>query len=83
MNVKGTAIRACSELSPGDRVEAWREDRVIHRGRVLAVIPAMELFWILDSRTGTRQLLDFEQLRVLHCPVRTVPDLPNAEPTVA
>lgn len=82
MPVQGTAIRTCSELSPGDRIEAWREDRVIHRGRVLAVIPEMGLFWILDSRTGTRQLLDLRQLRVLRCPIHAVPRPPHTEPTV-
>ncbi|MFP3461359.1 hypothetical protein R5O87_10955 [Arthrobacter globiformis] len=65
-------IRACSELSPGERVEAWRDGTLIYRGRVLAVVPALELFWIDDARTGTRQLLDLDQLRVLQCPLRAV-----------
>jgi hypothetical protein len=65
-------IRACSELSPGERVEAWQDGTLLHRGKVLAVVPALELFWIDDARTGTRQLLDLDQLRVLQCPLRTV-----------
>lgn len=67
-------VHSCSELSPGDRIEALREDRLLYRGRVLAVIPELDLIWILDARTGTRQLLDLDQTRVLHCPVRAVPD---------
>jgi hypothetical protein len=76
-----TEVITCSELSPGDQVEALRDGLVLHRGRVLAVVPALELFWILDARTGTRQLLDLEMLRVLRCPVRAVPDLPDPEPS--
>lgn len=76
-------VRSCSELSVGDHVEALRDGRVLHRGRVLAVVPAMELFWILDVRTGTRQLLDLDMLSVLRCPLRTVPDLPGPEPSAA
>ncbi|MDR6556612.1 DNA-binding transcriptional ArsR family regulator [Arthrobacter pascens] len=67
-------VRSCSELSVGDHVEAQRDGRVLHRGRVLAVVPALELFWISDARTGTRQLLDLEMLSVLRCPVRAVPE---------
>jgi hypothetical protein len=60
MSVQGNAIRNCSELSPGDRIEAWREDRVIHRGRVLTVIPevghyltTISLGFLAKSRTGS------------------------------
>jgi hypothetical protein len=77
------AVLDCSELRPGDRIEAWREGRLLHRGRVLDVIPQMDLFWILDARTGTRQLLDLEMLRVLHCPVKAVFGCPGPEPTAA
>ena len=68
------AVRSCSELSVGDHIEAQRDGRVLHRGPVLAVVPALELFWISDAKTGTRQLLDLEMLSVLRCPVRAVPD---------
>lgn len=69
-----TVVRSCSELSVGDHVEAQRDGRVLHRGRVLAVVPALELFWISDAKTGTRKLLDLEMLSVLRCPVRAVPE---------
>ena len=79
----GARVRACSELAVGDQLVARRDGRVRYRGRVLAVIPALELFWILDARTGTRPLLDLEMLHVLHCPVSAIPDLPVREPSVA
>jgi hypothetical protein len=47
---------------------------------VLAVVPELDMFWILDSRTGTRQLLDLEQLRVLRCPLRVLPSPPDRDP---
>jgi hypothetical protein len=47
---------------------------------VLAVVPELDMFWILDSRTGTRQLLDLEQLRVLRCPLRVLPSPPDRGP---
>ncbi|HEY9357448.1 MAG TPA: hypothetical protein VIQ52_14200 [Arthrobacter sp.] len=71
-------VHSCSELSPGDYVEAMRDEQVLYRGRVLAVIPELDLIWILDARSGTRQLLDLDQMRVLHCPVRAVTDTPGA-----
>jgi hypothetical protein len=33
---------------------------------VTDVVPALELFWILDARTGTRKLLDPEALEIRH-----------------
>lgn len=50
---------------------------------MLAVIPPMDLFWILDSRTGTEQLLELDMLRVLHCPVTAGTDGLDPEPTAA
>lgn len=76
-------VRACSELAVGDHVEARRDGRVLHRGQVLATVPALELSWILDASTGTRQLLDLEMLHVLLCPVSAVHDLSRPEPSAA
>ena len=78
-----TPVSSCSRLSVGDRIEALRDGRVVHRGRVLDVVPALELFWILDDRTGTRRLLDLEMLSVLHCRVHGISDLPEPEPSAA
>lgn len=80
MDGQGAHIRSCAELSPGDRIEAWRGDRPLYRGRVLAVVPELDMFWIRDSRTGTRQLLDLDQLRVLRCPLRVLPSPPDRGP---
>jgi hypothetical protein len=78
-----TPVVSCSGLSVGDRIEALRDGRVVHRGWALDVVPALELVWILDDRTETRQPHDPEMLSVLRCRVRGVPDLPEPEPSAA
>ncbi|TLM84484.1 hypothetical protein FDW83_07120 [Pseudarthrobacter sp. NamE2] len=55
-----------AQLRVGDNIEAWHRGRLFHRGRVTGVVPALELFWILDARTGTRKLLDPEALEIRH-----------------
>lgn len=62
-----------AQLRVGDQIEAWHRGRLFHKGRVTDVVPALELFWILDARTGTRKLLDPEALEIRHvepAPVR-------------
>jgi hypothetical protein len=63
-------IRTSSELSVGEEIEAWHKGRLFHRGRVTETIPTTDLFWIVDSRTGARKLLDVEALEI----VRAEPD---------
>jgi len=58
-------VRTCSELSAGEEIEAWHKGRLFHRGRVTETIPSTELFWIVDSRTGSRKLLDVEALEIV------------------
>lgn len=58
-------VRSCGELSVGDEIEAWHNGRLFHRGEVLRTVPATDLFWIRDGRTGTRRLIDAEVLVIL------------------
>ena len=60
-----TIVRASSELSVGEEIEAWHKGRLFHRGRVAETIPTTDLFWIVDSRTGARKLLDVEALEIV------------------
>jgi len=55
-----------AQLRVGDQIEAWHRGRLFHKGKVTDVVPALELFWILDARTGTRKLLDPEALEIRH-----------------
>jgi hypothetical protein len=53
-------------LRIGDTIEAWHQGKLFHRGRVTDVVPALDLFWILDARTGARKLLDPDALEIRH-----------------
>ena len=70
-------------LSPGERIEVWREGTALHRGMVLETLPAMDLLWILDECTSSRQLLDLDLLRILGCTVRILPERPDRKPAAA
>ena len=52
-------------LQAGDYIEAWHNGKLFHQGRVTDVVPKLDLFWILDARTGTRRLLDPEALEII------------------
>lgn len=58
-------IRRSSELNVGDEIEAWHNGKLFHRGTVTQTVTAVDLFWILDARTGTRRLIDAEALVIL------------------
>ena len=85
-----------NRLQAGDYIEAWHNGKLFHQGRVTDVVPKLDLFWILDARTGTRRLLDPEALEIIRRE-DTAPDgsaprnypagapnrTPNAEPMSA
>jgi hypothetical protein len=58
-------IRSSAELNVGDEIEAWHNGKLFHRGAVTQTVTGVELFWILDARTGTRRLIDAEALMIL------------------
>jgi hypothetical protein len=62
-------VRSCGELSAGEEIEAWHRGRLAHRGTVASTLEEIDLFWIIDARTGARRLLDLEQLSVRRIPV--------------
>ena len=62
------AIGSCYELGSGDAVEAFHEDMLIYRGPVTEVVPDHGLFWILDTLTGGRRLVDMSELEVVRIP---------------
>ena len=57
-------VRSGAQLAVGDEIEAWHRGRLAHRGTVSSTFRDIDLFWIIDARTGTRRLLDLEQLSV-------------------
>jgi hypothetical protein len=61
-------VHDLGNLSPGDMIEAWHEGRRYNRGKVLQTVPSMGMFWILDTGSGTRKLIDFEALHIRPIP---------------
>jgi hypothetical protein len=61
-------VQSSAQLAVGDQVEAWHRGRLAHQGTVSSTIQDIDLFWIIDARTGTRRLLDLEQLSVRRVP---------------
>jgi hypothetical protein len=60
-------IISCRDLSPGDLIEARYNGHMYYQGKVTETVPVLGMFWILDTRTGTRKLLDplaFEVVRL-------------------
>jgi hypothetical protein len=64
-------VKSSAELAVGDEVEAWHRGRLAHRGTVSSTLRDLDLFWIIDARTGARRLLDLEQLSVRRVPAGT------------
>jgi hypothetical protein len=67
-------VHSSSELSVGDEIEAWHNGKLFHRGRVNQTVASMDLFWIVDSRTGARRLIDVDALVILRASASAVAD---------
>lgn len=63
-------IDSCQDLVPGDAVEAFYNSNLVHRGPVTDTAPELGLFWILDTLTGGRRLLDMSELEIVRLPAR-------------
>lgn len=72
-------VQDLTDLAVGDIIEAWHEGRRYNRGKVLQTMPSMGMFWILDTGSGTRKLVDFESLLVRRLSVEE----PQNNPSVA
>ena len=78
-----STIRTSSDLAVGEEIEAWHKGRLFHRGSVTETIPSTELFWIVDSRTGARKLLDVEALEIVRVEKTVAVEAARAEPVTA
>jgi hypothetical protein len=70
-------------LAVGEEIEAWHKGRLFHRGSVTETIPSTDLFWIVDSRTGARKLLDVEALEIVRVEKPLAVEAVRAEPVGA
>lgn len=61
-------IGSCHELASGDAVEAFHKSMLVHRGPVTDVLSDRGLFWILDTLTGGRRLVDMSEFEIVRIP---------------
>ncbi|MBD1543574.1 hypothetical protein G9E11_15280 [Arthrobacter sp. IA7] len=61
-------IGSCDELKPGDAIEAFYKGTLLYRGPVTEIAPRHGLFWILDTVTGSRRLLDIAEFSIVRLP---------------
>ncbi|MDQ0922363.1 hypothetical protein QF038_000871 [Pseudarthrobacter sp. W1I19] len=64
-------VESIDELASGDGIEAFHKDTLVHRGPVTDTMPECGLFWILDTVTGGRRLLDMSDLEIFRLPSPT------------
>lgn len=77
-------VKAYTDLSAGDEIEAWYGGRLSHRGPITVLAPAGGMFWITDHCGGGRKMLDLEDLLIVRVlPPRQSPAGANPEPTAA
>lgn len=67
-SIEPVVIRSCAELTAGDAIEAFYRNTLVHRGPVTDVAPERGLFWILDTLTGSRRLLDVSEFEIVRLP---------------
>ncbi|MCB5292980.1 hypothetical protein [Arthrobacter sp. SO3] len=53
-----------SHLCLGDLIEARQNQRVHHRGHIEEAHPDLGVFWIQDTITGSRRLIDFDSFEI-------------------
>ncbi|TLM87487.1 hypothetical protein [Pseudarthrobacter sp. NamE5] len=61
---------SCDKLFPGDAIEAFYKDTLVHRGPVTGTVREDGVFWILDTLTGARRLLDLSEFKIVRLPAR-------------
>ncbi len=75
MTATNNSIRTSAELALGDSIEAWHNGRLYHRGTVVKKVAATELFWIEETATGRRRLLDMDSVEIVR-----IPQAPQTQP---
>lgn len=53
----GAVIHDLTQISPGERIEVWRQGHVQYRGTVEEVCPALGVTWLLEAGDGYRRMI--------------------------
>ncbi len=68
ISIDHVVIDSCNELAPGDAIEAFCKNSLVHRGPVTEIAPDHGQFWILDTLTGSHRVLDISDLSIVRLP---------------
>jgi hypothetical protein len=68
ISIDRVVVDSCDELAPGDAIEAFYKNSLVHRGPVTDIAPGQGLLWILDTVTGSRRVLDISELSIVRLP---------------
>lgn len=68
ISIDHVVIDSCNELAPGDAIEAFYKNSLVHRGPVTEIAPEHGQFWILDTLTGSHRVLDISDLSIVRLP---------------
>lgn len=78
-----TIVSSCHDLATGDDIDARYKGALVHRGRVTERAPDHGLFWIMDTLTGGRRLLDMAEMEILRIPRPMSPNEADTHPAAA
>jgi hypothetical protein len=67
------AISKCEELAAGDWIEARAGGQLAHRGAVSETASHLGFFWLMDTVTTGRKLLDFREFEIVLVPQSSEP----------
>ena len=70
-------VHEARQLRHGEEIEARHRSIVVHRGVVQDLLPSLDVFWILDTRTSLRKLIDFSEYSVWLIPSPAGPRTPD------
>jgi hypothetical protein len=68
ISIDHVVVGSCDELAPGDAIEAFHKNSLVHRGPVTDIAPDRGLVWILDTLTGSHRVLDISELSIVRLP---------------
>lgn len=68
MTTPDTWIHDSVRVHPGERIEAWDQDHLRHRGTVSQVAPHLGVLWIFEDGTGIPKLIPAQDYRLRHAP---------------
>lgn len=63
-----------TRLCPGDFIEARQNQKIHHLGHIEEAHQDLRVFWIQDTVTGTRGMIDFDSFEIFFgCDTEAVP----------